>query len=127
MPARTDVDQLVRGISEHDQKRTKPECGIAWSFQHQPGDDTPTLMFGVRCETGALMWFDATSALVPAHGTNHDHVDYFLAGAHLMVMPPGAELPIAQAHEAQREFVRTGQRPTCVDWVPDPEFHEHYQ
>ncbi|WP_190820085.1 hypothetical protein [Saccharopolyspora pogona] len=57
----TDIEHLVRGLSEHDQTRKKAECGIAWFFQHQPGEDAPTLTLGVRGTTGALMWFDAAT------------------------------------------------------------------
>jgi immunity protein Imm1 of predicted polymorphic toxin system len=117
-----DVEQLVNGLAEHDQRRHKPDCGVAWFFQHEPGsEDAPTLALGVRGDTGALMWFDAASALVPADGTNTEHVDYFTAEGHVMVMSPGAELPVAQVQQALREFARTQQRPTCINWTPEPE------
>ncbi|MGP4016850.1 Imm1 family immunity protein [Saccharopolyspora sp. 5N708] len=123
LSASTDVDQLVRGLSEHDQRREKPECGVAWFFQHEPGEDASALALGVRGEIGALMWFDATSALIPADGTNTEYVDYFTAGGHTMVMTPGAELPITRVLEALREFAHTRQRPTCIEWAPEPEIH----
>ncbi|MGI8312418.1 Imm1 family immunity protein [Saccharopolyspora hattusasensis] len=82
----------------------------------------PTLTLGVRGTIGSLMWFDATSALVPADGTNSEYVDYFTMDGHKMVMSRHAELPIARVHEALREFARsTQQLPTCVDWTPKPE------
>ncbi|MGW5789129.1 Imm1 family immunity protein [Saccharopolyspora sp. NPDC003752] len=116
-----DIEEIIRGLAEHDQERQGPEAGLTWFFKHEPGEDTPTLTLGVRGTTGALMWFDATSGLVPAEGTNTEHVDYFTMDGHLMVMSPGAEVPIARVQEALREFAHTRQRPTCVTWAPDPD------
>ncbi|GGM70339.1 hypothetical protein GCM10012275_45910 [Longimycelium tulufanense] len=35
-----------------------------------------------------------------------------------MPFPPDALLPLDTVRQALREFRRTGQRPTCVDWQP---------
>ncbi|PKW16718.1 Imm1 family immunity protein [Saccharopolyspora spinosa] len=115
-----DIEEIIRGLADHDQERQRPEAGLAWFFLHEPHEDAPTLTLGVRGTIGSLMWFDATSALVPADGTNTEYVDYFTIDGHMMVMSPHAELPIARVHEALREFARTQQRPTCIDWTSKP-------
>ncbi|WP_207954901.1 Imm1 family immunity protein [Saccharopolyspora elongata] len=116
-----DIEEIIRGLAERDQRRRKPGVGLTWFIKHEPDVAAPTLTLGVRGTTGALMWSDATSGLVPAEGTNTEHVDYFTVDGHLMVMSPGAEVPIARVQEALREFARTRQRPTCVTWAPDPD------
>ncbi|MFI0469693.1 Imm1 family immunity protein [Saccharopolyspora sp. 5N102] len=110
-----DIDEIIRGLAERAQRRRKPEAGLAWFFQHEPGSAAPTLTLGVRGTTGALMWFHAKTALVPSEGTNTEYVDYFTVDGHMMVMSPRAELPIERVQEALREFARSQQRPTCVD------------
>jgi hypothetical protein len=35
-----------------------------------------------------------------------------------LAIEPGGGVPIAQVHDALREFVATRVRPTCVDWLP---------
>lgn len=99
--------------------RQKPECGLTWFFVPARGDlfDTsPSRALGVRGDVGALMWFTATHEFVPATGSNVDTTDYFVADGHHFGMPPGAELPIEQVRAALREYVRTGERPACVEW-----------
>ena len=55
-------------------------------------------MVGVRGKVGVLEWFTPTKGYVPANGVNVDHVDYYTFDTHVMVMEPGAEVPIEQVH-----------------------------
>ncbi|MEV4731844.1 Imm1 family immunity protein [Saccharopolyspora sp. NPDC049426] len=50
-------------------------------------------------------------------GRNADRVEYYTYDTHVMVMAAGAEVPLATARDALREYLRTGQRPTCVERV----------
>lgn len=85
-------------------------------------DECAALTVGVRGSMGALLWQDEEAWLpddgdVPANGLNADYVDYFSGGRHHNPMPPHTELPVEQVLEAVTEFARTGERPTCVEWV----------
>ncbi len=100
--------------AQSDQARNS---GFYWIFTAAPGDsNADSLMVGVRGKIGVLEWFTPTRGYIPTNGVNTDHVDYYTFDAHVMVMEPGAEVPIEQVHAAVVEFVRTGQRPTCVQW-----------
>lgn len=44
-------------------------------------------------------------------------MEYYTYDTHVMVMAAGAEVPLATARDALREYLRTGQRPTCVERV----------
>lgn len=45
-------------------------------------------------------------------------VTYYTVHLHDNSMPPHAELPLATVLAAAKEYVRTGRRPTCVEWMP---------
>lgn len=51
-----------------------------------------------------------------ADGLNSNHVEYYTFDTHVVVMEPGAEVPVEQVHAAPSEFVQTGQCPTCIEW-----------
>ncbi|ONI87981.1 hypothetical protein ALI22I_19705 [Saccharothrix sp. ALI-22-I] len=95
--------------------------GRAWLLRAGVEDDLPTLAVGMRGEVGALEWIDHAGGgrFVPVDGLNPDWAEYFLWGGIDQGMPPRAELPVQRVLEAVSEFVRTGRRPTSVDWVPE--------
>lgn len=80
---------------------------------------SPALSAGLRGECGMLSWWDGREGYHPAKGENTGDVDYWLAGHHTP-MPPGTEVPAADVLAAVREFLTTGQRPTCIEWVERP-------
>ncbi|MGI8312618.1 Imm1 family immunity protein [Saccharopolyspora hattusasensis] len=53
-----------------------------------------------------------------ANGTNTEPVDYWLGGLHHTPMDAHTEVPIELVLRAIAEYVRTGERPTCVEWIP---------
>ncbi len=92
--------------------------GRVWFLVTEPDVEAPCLVVGVRGELGALEWID-DERFVPANGVNPGWVTYYTAHLHDNSMPPRAELPLADVLAAE-EYVRTGRRPTCVDWTPEP-------
>lgn len=122
------AEELIDGLEQWNAiDNGHPDRGFTWTFTHCPCDlywHGPMLDVGVRGDMGALMWLPDSSEIesyrdarqLPASGSNHDHVDYFAQGHHF-VMPPGSEVPLPLAYDALREFVHTGQRPTCIEWA----------
>lgn len=114
----SDVD-LVAALREAS---THPQRGQACSWELSnlrddlPWYQQPSLIVGLRDGHGALTWND-DPPMVPANGTNAEPVDYWIAGLHHTPMSARAELPLEQALDAVAEFMRTGQRPTCLEWV----------
>ena len=72
------------------------------------------------------MWMTSNQVMVPAGGNYTHWVPYFSRYGHHFDVPSGAELPIATVHAALREYARTGQRPTCVEWVPEGDVRPPY-
>lgn len=113
-----DIDQVPEGTNlvaliGTAARDAEPDWGTSWVLTATGG--MPQLVVGVRGERGALAWYEPAET-VPAHGLNHEPADYSLADMHHTPMPPGSELPIAEVLTAVSEFIRTGQRPTCVQW-----------
>ena len=67
---------------------------------------------------GALEWID-DERLVPANDMNAERATYYTVHLHDNSMPLRAELPLATVLAAAEEYVRTGQRPTCVEWTSE--------
>lgn len=112
LPADLDLVRIMRDeIVQH------PDTAPCWMISH--GDRFPMLAVGLRGEVGALMWDLGTSALVPVEGRNTTDADYFLGNRDHSPFPPGTELPAEQVLAAVDEYVRTRQRPTCVEWQPE--------
>ena len=84
----------------------------------EPDVEAPCLVVGVRGERGALEWID-DERLVPANGMKLEWATYYTVHLHDNSMPPHAELPLATVLAAAEEYVRTGQRPTCVEWTSE--------
>ena len=117
LPEDVDLVELIRRAQDD------PELGTACSWVLSYADDevpwymSPALMVGVRVGTGALVWDDRLP-LRPTNGTNAEPVDYWLGGPHHTPMEARTEIPGEQTLAAVAEFVRTGRRPTCVEWQP---------
>lgn len=78
--------------------------------------DSPVLEAGLSGEVGALHWGGHEGHYYPAAGSNVEPMDYWRAGHHTQ-MPRGTEISAADVLAAVREFLSTGKRPTCVEWV----------
>ncbi|QIZ33484.1 Imm1 family immunity protein [Saccharopolyspora sp. ASAGF58] len=121
-----DVRQLTPDVDLVDairQLSQDPELGCPWSWtlsslrDDLPWYEQPALSVGVRdAETGALAWQDQPP-MVPANGTNTEPVDYWLGGLHHTPMDAHTELPMELVLRAVAEYVRTGERPACVEWI----------
>jgi immunity protein Imm1 of predicted polymorphic toxin system len=92
--------------------------GRVWFLISEPDVEAPCLVVGVRGEVGAREWID-DERFVPANGVNPEWTTYYTVHLHDNSMPPHAELPLAEVLVAAEEYVRTGRRPTCVDWTPE--------
>lgn len=105
-----DLVAELRRVNEQHGRQGAP----CWFLYHR--EEFPGLTVGVHGDRGALYWDDLDTPATPVHGTNAEHVDYFTGGVHHYTFPPSAELPLEHVLAAVTEFVRTGQRPTCVEW-----------
>ncbi|MGH3929060.1 MAG: Imm1 family immunity protein [Pseudonocardiaceae bacterium] len=91
--------------------------GRVWFLITEPDIEAPCLAVGVRGTVGALEWID-DERLVPVDGLNSGWATYYTVHLHDNSMPPHAELPLATVLAAAEEYIRTGRRPTCIDWMP---------
>lgn len=80
------------------------------------GTEFPGLTVGVRGTVAAVQWVSRDEVLVPASGSG-ERGTYFAGGRHEETFPPGSEVPVADALAAVAEYVRTAQRPTCIEWA----------
>lgn len=108
---------LTRALTTANDQRGS-SCGRVWFLVTEPDVEAPCLVVGVRGEVGALEWID-DERLVPADGLNPQWSPYYTVHLHDNSMPPSAELPLETVLAAAEEYVRTGQRPTCVEWTPE--------
>lgn len=121
----TSVEDLIAEMDAANERQSPHDSGVFWFFETAVSREIEfTLGFciGVRGRLGALLWDDGERGLIPENGVNPGKIDYFTGGyGHHMMMPVGAEVPIEVAYAALREFIATGQRPTCVNWRQAPE------
>ncbi|MBK1786041.1 Imm1 family immunity protein [Prauserella cavernicola] len=117
--AMTDADALIAMMTTVNGERRTPEAGVLW-WLFNSADPTHELIVGVRGDRGCLLWGTAEASFRPADGLNTDHVPYFTWQGHDFEQDPGVETPVERVYQAVREYVTTGQRPTCVQWVPAP-------
>jgi Immunity protein Imm1 len=101
-----------------------------WWITSQDDDTThPIMVLGLRGEMGFLNWYDDPDIIQVPLGTEYregPEQDYFRAGVHhAAVLSPGEEIPAAYVYEAAAQFVATGQRPTCVQWMDQADVPEH--
>lgn len=108
-----DPDDVIRYLEQTNTELPRQ----AWGFHVEISKrGAPVLRAGLNEDRGALTWWDGRTAYHPAHGSNTEDVDYWVAGHHTP-FPSGVEVPAPDVMAAVREFLTTGQRPTCVEWV----------
>jgi hypothetical protein len=95
-----------------------------WRITSQDDDSThPIMAVGLRGEMGFLHWYDDPEIYQVPLGTEYrdgPEQDYFYAGVHHgPALGPGEEIPAAYVYEAAAQFVATGQRPTCIEWMDE--------
>lgn len=109
----------LRDLAEQDR-----DAAYFWVIAAGPTDvrheNHVELEFGVSDQrgVGALTFGQHDGQYVPAHGTNDKEADYQLAGLHPSYLPAKAEVPLDDMLAALDQFIRTHQRPTCVEWIP---------
>jgi hypothetical protein len=117
-----DLPDQVRSLVAH-----YPELPAAWavgSGELDPkfGDELTNLQFGITAstETGVLSWIDEDARVQfrPASGTNTEEVEYRMPGMHIAWFGVGTVVPAELVYAAVAEYLRTRERPTCVEWVP---------
>jgi hypothetical protein len=119
--ATSDLPDLVRALLAR-----YPELPAAWAigngeFDPKYGIPLTNLQFGITAgtETGVLSWIDeaARTEFRPAGGTNTEEVEYRMPGMHIAWFDVGTVVPAGTVYAAVEEYLRTRERPTCVDWV----------
>ncbi|MGM1058942.1 Imm1 family immunity protein [Saccharothrix sp. Mg75] len=113
-----DLDGFLR--VRDDEGRLRP---VEWAIFAGEHDDTyPTMVFGVGPERGFLRWYgDRDDMQVPAGTEYRDGGTSYWRGWQEQVCNPGEEIPVGTVLEAAAQFVATGIRPTCVEWMPEAE------
>lgn len=108
-----DAAELLRVMAEADTGIDRPDgAGVLFDLY----TDDRMLIAGIRGNRGCLVWAGWDTMLVPTDGVNAEPVDYFTWDGHHHPQEAGAEVPAETMHRAVREFVTTGQQPTCVQW-----------
>lgn len=88
-----------------------------WSFRVDMTErGSNSLLAGLSQEVGALSWWDGQRGYHPVNSSNAQPVDYWMAGHHTQLRN-GTEVPAADVLAAVREFLTTGRRPTCIEWL----------
>ncbi|GAA1232665.1 hypothetical protein GCM10009676_14880 [Prauserella halophila] len=106
--------ELLRVMAEADAGISRPDgAGVLFDLYA----DDRMLIAGIRGDRGCLVWASWDAMLVPTDGVNVEPVDYFTWDGHHHPQEAGAEVPVATMRRAVREFVDTGQQPTCVQWT----------
>lgn len=119
LPSNCDLVDALRQVSRDVNRRTPWSWTLSYLREDLPWFQQPALLVGIRdAATGALAWEDQPP-LIPCGGSNPEPVDYWLAGIHHTPMSPHTEVPTHVVLHAIDEFIRTGQRPTCVNWQPE--------
>lgn len=114
IPAGVDLVAEVRSLNS-----AGVEIPWAWNLIGGP-DEKYMLTYGVNNDVGVLVWDDGEEYHVPTCGTNPDWVIYHLAGMHELRVQPHAQVSVENVYAALAQFLRTGQRPTCVLWQSAP-------
>lgn len=115
------VDEFLAGVRDFAGRGVN--VPHFWVVAAGPKDirhsDHVELEFGVSATpgVGALAFGHGDGHYVPAHGTNDEDVEYWQAGLHPSYLPPGAEVPLEDVLAGVGEFIRTGRRPTGIQWA----------
>lgn len=105
----TDVDEVIALLQKANHDRPRQ----LWEFYTDGVSvHAPSLGVGLDGERGVLFW----PGYRPADGSNREPVDYWWAGHHSPI-EAGHEVSARQVFNALREFLTTGKRPTCIEWV----------
>lgn len=109
----TDVEQVITQVQQVNSERPRS----AWSFYVDLSDPrSPHLVVGLNGDRGVSTFWDGQRSYVPRDGANSEPVDYWLGGHHSQ-LGEGVEITAEQVLATVREFARTGQRPTCIEWT----------
>ncbi|MDQ3401778.1 MAG: Imm1 family immunity protein [Actinomycetota bacterium] len=112
-----DVDLVSEVRALNDSGITVPWVWSLYSVVKESAmHAVPTLTFGVYNEVGTLKYIDGRENLVPAAGRNDTWSTGYLAGMYDTGIPPYAEVPVEMVYEVLDEFLRTRERPTCIEW-----------
>lgn len=111
----SDAGPLIEMMHAVDTERAAPDAGVVW-WLYSSDDSEHELIVGVRDDRGCITWSEPTRSLVPHYGLNAEPVEYFTLDGHLYVQEPGSEVPVDVMWEAVREYIKTGERPTCLEW-----------
>ncbi|MFC6093967.1 Imm1 family immunity protein [Saccharothrix lopnurensis] len=99
-----------------------------WWIHAGPTDDTyPAMVFGISDDRGYLRWYgDPEDAQVPV-GTEYrgDYRTYWHGGVIDQECNVGEEVPVEVVFAAVAQFVATGHRPTCLQWMPQADVPDH--
>ena len=109
-------DGTVLDVSADDVRRKalREQAEHEHSAVHLRSGDAE-LIIGFRGDVGMCYWSTLSPGdAVTAGGDNAEPV---LFGSYDILVPPGAEIPVALVLDAADQFARTGERPTCVQWV----------
>ncbi|WP_306750981.1 Imm1 family immunity protein [Saccharothrix yanglingensis] len=113
-----DLDDFLR--VRDDEGRPRP---VEWAIFTGEHDDTyPTMVFGVGPERGFLRWYgDRDDMQVPAGTVYRDGGTSYWRGWQEQSCNPGEEILVEVVLQAAAQFVTTGARPACVEWIPESE------
>ncbi|SDP87355.1 Immunity protein Imm1 [Actinopolyspora xinjiangensis] len=110
LPADLDVIDLLQEANERQPQQ-------AWSFFVNISDGAATeFSVGLDGDRGVVTWWDGQDSFRPAHGSNTEPVDYWRGGHHSQ-LPAGYEISAEDTLAALREFLRTHECPTNIEWV----------
>ncbi|MEU6129382.1 Imm1 family immunity protein [Saccharopolyspora sp. NPDC047091] len=113
----SDLEETPEEVAEVLRRADHERTQQMWSFYTDIDNTTaPTLKVGLNGERGALIYWDGKTAHLPADGSNPEPADYWWADHHAP-FPRFSEIPAEAALQVTREFLRTGQRPTCIEWA----------
>ncbi|SFS80466.1 Imm1 family immunity protein [Saccharopolyspora flava] len=110
------VEELRAAL--RDEAASGAYCVQLFPDPRSPGE--PGLLVGVNGDRGVLVWSHPGlgESLVAVNGTNTEVVWYGF-GSEENDFPPNTELPLAVVMAAAAEFLRTGRRPTNVEWCDE--------
>lgn len=112
-----DLADLLRSGTRADGELT----AVVWWLRTEADEDShPVLVVGVRGDVGFLHWYgDRTERQVPAGVEYVDGDVRYEHGGYPHGCNPGEEIPVDQVLAAAAQFVATGRRPTCVEWIDE--------
>ncbi|WP_020576960.1 Imm1 family immunity protein [Actinopolymorpha alba] len=115
-PAQTEVstvDELDHALDEVNREAEQDQVPYAVYVFTPAAWDGPVLALGVGRDFSFLN-FDNAHVVGDLDSDKPTEWWYGNDWGH---RPPGRGIPVETAREAAREFVRTGQRPTNVEWI----------